>query len=206
MILLDHISLSFKNQQILTDLSAHVNQNEMVGISGRSGCGKSTLLKALLGFVPLDSGRIVIDNMILEPASVRIIRQKTAYLPQDLNFPVDTVREMVQILFQLQNNRSVTYSKDKMFFFWDMLGLEQKLYERKMHKLSGGQRQRILLSVMAMLQKPICLIDEPTSALDADASKKVGSLLGFLKHQGGTMIVVSHDKLLLSQCDRIINL
>ena len=204
MIQIDHISLSFKDQHILKDFTEHIHPKELVGFSGKSGCGKSSLLRALLGFVPLAEGHIRIDGLPLEPSTVTEIRKKIAYLPQDLNFPVESVRDMVRLPFELHANRQLRFSEEELFDLWARLNLDRKLYDRKVHKISGGQRQRILLSVMAMLHKPLCLIDEPASALDSDSSEKVLELLRKLREEGSTLVVVSHDQKFLAQCDRTI--
>lgn len=204
MIQLDHVSLSFKDQHILKDFTEHIHPQELVGISGKSGCGKSSLLRAMLGFVPLSEGSIRIDGWTLEPSTIAEIRKKIAYLPQDLNFPMESVRDMVRIPFELHANRQLRFSEEELFDLWARLNLDRKLYDRKVHKISGGQRQRILLSVMAMLHKPLCLIDEPSSALDSDSSEKVLELLHRLREDGSTLVVVSHDQNFLAQCDRTI--
>lgn len=204
MIQLDHVSLSFKDQHILKDFTEHIHPQELVGISGKSGCGKSSLLRAMLGFVPLSEGSIRIDGLTLEPSTIAEIRKKIAYLPQDLNFPMESVRDMVRIPFELHANRQLRFSEEELFDLWARLNLDRKLYDRKVHKISGGQRQRILLSVMAMLHKPLCLIDEPSSALDSDSSEKVLELLLRLREDGSTLVVVSHDQNFLAQCDRTI--
>lgn len=204
MIQLDHVSLSFKDQHILKDFTEHIHPQELVGISGKSGCGKSSLLRAMLGFVPLSEGSIRIDEWTLEPSTIAEIRKKIAYLPQDLNFPVESVRDMVRLPFELHANRQLRFSEEELFDLWARLNLDRKLYDRKVHKISGGQRQRILLSVMAMLHKPLCLIDEPSSALDSDSSEKVLELLHRLREDGSTLVVVSHDQNFLAQCDRTI--
>lgn len=204
MIQLDHVSLSFKDQHILKDFTEHIHPQELVGISGKSGCGKSSLLRAMLGFVPLSEGSIRIDGLTLEPSTIAEIRKKIAYLPQDLNFPMESVRDMVRLPFELHANRQLRFSEEELFDLWARLNLDRKLYDRKVHKISGGQRQRILLSVMAMLHKPLCLIDEPASALDSDSSEKVLELLYRLREDGSTLVVVSHDQKFLAQCDRTI--
>lgn len=204
MIQLDHVSLSFRKQLILNDITEHIRPRELVGISGKSGCGKSSLLKALLGFVPLSQGSIRIDGVLLEPATVMDIRKKMAYLPQDLNFPVECVRDLIRLPFELHANRHLPFTEDELFFWWDLLGLDRQLYHRKVHKISGGQRQRIMLAVMAMLHKPVCLVDEPASGLDAEASERVVKLMKQLQERGSTLVVVSHDPNFFSHCDRTI--
>lgn len=206
MIQLEHVSLSFRDQLILNDLTEQIGRKELVGITGKSGCGKSSLLKALLGFVPISQGHIRIDGVELTENTVMELRKKVAYQPQDLNFPVESVRDLVRLPFELKANRNLRFTDEELFSWWEVLGLERKLYDRKVHKISGGQRQRIMLSVMAMLHKPLCLIDEPASGLDAESSERVVTLLKKLQREGSTLVVVSHDPNFFRQCDRTISL
>lgn len=206
MIQLEHVSLTFRDQRILKDVNEHIRKGELVGISGKSGSGKSSLLKALLGFMPVTEGRIRVDGTWLSPSTVMEIRRKVAYLPQDLNFPVDSIRELVRLPFGLRANSHLQFSEQELFSWWELLGLDRKLYGRKMHKVSGGQRQRIMLSVMAMLHKPLCLIDEPASGLDAESAERVMVLLRDLREKGSTLVVVSHDPNFFMQCDQTISL
>lgn len=90
------------------------------------------------------------------------------------------VKEMVALPFDLKVNRSVPFSEERLYEYFDDLGLEHDLYTKRVNEVSGGQRQRIMLAVAAMLNKPLIIIDEPTSALDAGSTDKV---LAFFRRQ-----------------------
>lgn len=73
--------------QRIRALSATIESGQLVGISGSQGSGKTTLLRALLGFIPVDSGHISIDGELLTPLSAPWFRKQMAYVPQHLSVP-----------------------------------------------------------------------------------------------------------------------
>ncbi len=166
MIEVNKASVRMDDRQLFAGLSLAVGEGQMVCVTGGSGCGKTTLLRAVLGFVPLSEGHISIYGELLTPSSAVEFRKRMSYLPQELAFPVESVREMVALPFGLKANRNLLFSKDRLMEEWGLLGLDTGLYDKKVTEISGGQRQRIALSVCGLLRKPIFIADEPTSALD----------------------------------------
>ena len=116
----------------------------------------------------------------MDKSTIDIIRRQIAWIPQELALPFEWVKEMVALPFDLKINRSVPFSEERLYEYFDDLGLEHDLYTKRVNEVSGGQRQRIMLAVAAMLNKPLIIIDEPTSALDAGSTDKV---LAFFRRQ-----------------------
>ena len=206
MIELKNASLSLGGKQLFRNLSLMVNKGEILCVSGISGVGKTSLLRAVLGFLPLDSGYITIDGEPVTAASAETFRRMMAYVPQELALPHEEVKEMVEVPFLLKANDHQTFTKSKLMHEWTKLGLEAALYDKKVSEVSGGQRQRIMLSVAGLLQKSILLVDEPTSALDTDSSVMVADYLRELARGGAMIIAVSHDEAFASRCDKIVKL
>ena len=87
------------------------------------------------------------------------------------------------------------------------LGLDASLLDLEASKLSGGQRQRLLLAAALALPKPLLLLDEPTSALDEESTQRVAqSLLRACHEERRAALIVSHDPLLVSFCERVVTL
>lgn len=206
MIQLRHVSIAFGHRVIVTGFNLSVSPGELVCLMGESGCGKTSVLRALLGFVPVASGSIRMGGQELSEHTIHHIRQMTAYIPQELALPSEWVSEMVHLPFELKANQRARFDKDRLFAYWDMLGLEKDLYQSKVSRISGGQRQRIMLSSAAMLDKDIFLVDEPTSALDTESSDRVFRFFSMLKEQGKTILAVTHDGNFASGCDRVIKM
>ena len=127
----------------------------------------------MLGFVPLKEGTIKVGDTLLDKSTIDIVRRQIAWIPQELALPFEWVKEMVALPFDLKINRSAPFSEERLYDYFDELGLEHDLYAKRVNEVSGGQRQRIMLAVAAMLNKPLIIIDEPTSALDAGSSDYV---------------------------------
>lgn len=206
MLRIEHATLNLGGKTLFRDFDLHVGAGEMVCLTGESGCGKTSLLKSVLGFITLNEGSVTVNGWRMGLKTVAQIRQFTAYVPQELSLPHETVKEMVRMPFDLKANKHIAFSRKQMWHYWDMLGLSHDLYESKTSYLSGGQRQRILLSVCALLGRKLIMADEPTSALDADSMKRVVAFFRELASEGTAILLVSHDRDFMASCDRIIRL
>ena len=201
-----NISLSYGPQKIFSNISLNISKGEIVCLCGESGCGKSSLLKAIQGFAE-STGLIEVDGDILDENTVDTIRQKTAYVPQDLSLPYDTVEQMVMSLFELRVNRNIKFSKDSIFADWALLGLDNSLWNKQVNEISGGQRQRIMLTIAGLTGKQLLLADEPTSALDSESALLVAKYFRMLaKERNMAILAVSHSETFAIECDRVIKL
>ena len=204
MLELKNVAISHNGKQLVEDLSLVAADGKVTVVSGPSGCGKTTLLKAMLGLHHIDKGYISIDGELVTALSAPAFRLNMAYVPQDISFPVDTVKELVRLPFTLKANSGKPFTKERIMEQWHMLGLDASLYEKRVSELSGGERQRITLANLGLLDKGIVIVDEPTSALDHMAATLVDDYLQRLAKQGATVIVVTHDRDF--QCDQKIEL
>lgn len=206
MLHINNACIAFGTDVLFSGLNLNLEKGETACIVGQSGCGKTSLLNAVMGFVPLKEGTIKVGDTLLDKSTIDIIRRQIAWIPQELALPFEWVKEMVALPFDLKINRSVPFSEERLYDYFDELGLEHDLYTKRVNEVSGGQRQRIMLAVAAMLNKPLIIIDEPTSALDAGSTDKV---LAFFKRQaekGAAVLAVSHDKDFASGCHYLIEL
>ena len=204
MLQIENASIAYGDRVLFSGFNLELGCGEMASISGPSGCGKTSLLNAVLGFVPLREGRITVNGMLLEKNTVDHIRKHTAWIPQELALPSEWVREMVSLPFDLKANRVTPFSEERLFVCFEELGLERRLYEKRVNEISGGQRQRMMIAVAALMNKPLMVVDEPTSALDAEAT---GRVLGFLHRQaekGSAILAVSHDEVFTAGCQKQI--
>lgn len=227
MLYLHSATLAFGDRQLFHDLDLHVSRGQLVGVTGESGCGKTSLLRAILGFIPLTSGSIEVAGLPLGVHHVNEIRRLTAYVPQELQPAVEIGRDLIGLTHDLEANRHSAHSRvssaaavpdesssghltldsGSSNSLLSALGLDASLFELSASKLSGGQRQRLLLAAALSLPKPLLLLDEPSSALDEDSTQRVGHALQHACHDDGrSAFVVSHDPVLLSFCDHVINL
>lgn len=206
MLYINNACISFGNEVLFSGFDMKLEKGETACIVGQSGCGKTSLLNAIMGFVTLKEGAIKVGETLLDISTIDAVRRQIAWIPQELALPFEWVKEMVSLPFELKVNRSVPFSEERLYAYFDELGLERDLYSKRVNEVSGGQRQRIMLAVAAMLNKPLIIIDEPTSALDAGSTDKV---LAFFRRQakkGAAVLAVSHDKDFASGCHHLIEL
>jgi polar amino acid transport system ATP-binding protein/putative ABC transport system ATP-binding protein len=162
------------------------------------------MLKSIQGFVDAE-GTIEVDGKVLDVNTVDAIRQKIAYVPQDISLPYDTVEQMVMSLFELRLNRNIRFSKEMMLADWSQLGLDSSLWDKRINEISGGQRQRIMLSVAGLTGKCLLLADEPTSALDSESALLVANYFRMLaRERNMAILVVSHSETFAKECDRVV--
>ena len=206
MLHINNACIAFGTEVLFSGLNLNLERGETACIVGQSGCGKTSLLNAVMGFVPLKEGTIKVGDTLLDKSTIDIIRRQIAWTSQELALPFEWVKEMVALPFDLKINRSVPFSEERLYEYFDELGLEHDLYTKRVNEVSGGQRQRIMLAVAAMLNKPLIIIDEPTSALDAGSTDKVLAFFRRQAEKGAAVLAVSHDKDFASGCHYLIEL
>lgn len=206
MLKIEDACIAFGGIELFSGLCVHIDDGEIICISGESGSGKTSLIKAIMGFVPLKKGTITIDDLTLNEHTIEEIRKKIAWIPQELALPCEWVSEMIRLPFELKSNRGINFSKKKLFDAFQELNLEENLYDKRVNEISGGQKQRIMIAVAALLQKPLLIVDEPTSALDSISSERVLNFLHKIAQQGMTVLAVSHDRTFKLGCNKVIYL
>lgn len=196
----EDVSFGFIDKPVLTHFSFTAQPGQHTVLKGESGSGKSTILKLLLGFYRPSSGAIFFNN---QAVSFKDIRQKTSWLPQDLDLGSGTVQEVMAKPFEFAQNKSLNNGVGKIKEILPKLGLLPNIVGKQFRDLSTGQRQRIGLAVCYLLDKPVLLLDEPTSSLDKASKEKVAKLL--LNSQK-TILSTSHDPFWVGHADKIIDI
>lgn len=184
MIRAKNITLSFNNVFIFKDLTFSIHDGENACFSGPSGKGKSTLLKILQGYILPEKGLIEVDDMELNIKNISKIRSKMAYIPQNINLPVDNGKELLKLI----NNGD---TEEKVDYFIEELGLPADMLMRRFDEMSGGQKQRIVIAVCLSLDRKIILLDEPTSSMDDDSIDKLIRVIQDLNNR--TVVSASHN-------------
>jgi len=198
MISFENICLKFENEIVFSNFSMEILKGEKTGISGPSGSGKSSILKMIMGITIPDSGRISVNDMEVSPANIKEIRKLIAWIPQNINLPVDNAAELLNLLNIEREN------KDKFFEYLYKTGISPEIAVKRFSEVSTGQKQRIVIAASLALERVILLIDEPTSALDSMAAEKLASLI--LSKDHITVVSASHDPVWNNSLQRIIKL
>jgi NitT/TauT family transport system ATP-binding protein len=172
----------------LEDISLQVHDREFLALLGPSGCGKSTLLYLIGGFLPVETGRILLDGQpITAPGPDRgIVFQHFAL------FPWKTVRS--NVLYGLERMGLARAEREKRAqSFIDLVGLTG-FEDNYPSQLSGGMKQRTAIARTLAFDPRILLMDEPFGALDAQTRHLMQTeLLAIWQRSRKTVIFVTHD-------------
>lgn len=192
----------------LRGVNLEIHRNEMVGIIGPSGSGKSTLLGIIGGLDSPSTGRVEIDGVDIsrmnENQLTDIRNQKIGFVFQFFNLiPTLTAVENVALPVEFaQMRRHQPFSRARELL--EMLGLGGR-FNHKPNELSGGQQQRVAIARALANDPPILLADEPTGNLDSHSGETVMAALNTIRDENGTTVVlVTHDRSLASQMDRVL--
>ena len=193
---------------VLTDVSLEVPAGQFVAIAGPSGSGKSTLLGLVAGLDRPTAGRIEVAGVVVteldEDALARFRLDHVGYVFQSFHLvPTLTALENVAVPLELGGDADAEARAR------DLLA-EVGLAERAHHypvQLSGGEQQRVAVARALARRPPLLLADEPTGNLDSATGKQIIDLLvGANRHQGRTLVLVTHDPALAAHADRVITL
>jgi putative ABC transport system ATP-binding protein len=195
---------------ILKGISFEVKRGEFIGIIGPSGSGKSTLLGIIGGLDSPTTGKVYIDNEDItdlnERVLTRIRNEKIGFVFQQFNLiPTLTALENVALPVQF-STRSKNNPEKRAKELLTLLGLGDRLRHRP-SQLSGGQQQRVAIARALANDPPLLLCDEPTGNLDTESGEVVMDALRRVQvEMNGTIIIVTHDMDVASQCDRVVSL
>ena len=194
----------------LNGIFCTVRRGAFVVFAGRSGSGKSTLLNIIAGLELPDSGRVqicgqnILDRSRDERARFRLQHVGIVFQAYNL-IRVLTARENVAYVCQLQG-RPVDECTALAERWLDEVELHHLGY-RYPDQLSGGQQQRVAIARALATSPEIILADEPTANLDSRTARNLLELMRRLNQKfGTTLVVASHDSMVMESADRIIYL
>ena len=190
-----HLKKSFKQLEVLKDISLDVKEGEVVVVIGPSGSGKSTLLRCLNRLEEASGGEIVIDGTDItdKKTDINKVREKVGMVFQHFNLfnNMNVLRNLMLAPVDLKIMDRETARKEALKML-ERVGLSDKA-EAYPHQLSGGQKQRVAIARALCMRPDIMLFDEPTSALDPEMVGEVLEVMKHLAHVGMTRVVVTHE-------------
>ncbi|MEN8686337.1 MAG: ABC transporter ATP-binding protein [Desulfuromonadales bacterium] len=187
------------------DLS--VDKEELLAITGPSGAGKTTLLHILGCLDQPTSGEVLIDGIdvsrLPEAELVKLRRDKIGFVFQQF-YLIPGLSVFDNIALPLLFSKKPA-SPEKITRLAEMVGLEHRL-EHVPSQLSGGEMQRTAIARGLVNEPEILLADEPTGNLDSDNSEKIFEILRSLRHNGLTIVMITHNLELATRADRTVHI
>ena len=193
---------------------AHLNMDARAGswtaVTGPSGSGKSTVLATVLGFLPLESGRVLASGEVLEGEQ---LRGYAAWCPQAAHIFESTLEGNLM----LARDRSDRPSEEELIEVLRRVGLGEWFDALPQGLrtpvgaggsfLSGGQRQRLAVARALLVNSPVLLLDEPTAHLDAESARALmADLDAATRSSSVATVLVSHRPEDIARCDEVVRL
>ena len=201
----ENICKSFGSVEVLKNVSLTVEPGEVVVIIGPSGAGKSTYLRSLNHLEKPTSGKIWIDDKLIEDRvnghdQIKLPHKERAAILLEMGmvfqrfnlFPHKTALQNVMLAPMNVKGVPEKEAKEKAVKLLNQVGLGDKL-DSYPAKLSGGQQQRVAIARALAMEPKMMLFDEPTSALDPELVGDVLNVMKELAEEGMTMLVVTHE-------------
>jgi iron(III) transport system ATP-binding protein len=189
---IDRLGIGYSRVRVIDDLSLVIGTGSFFTLLGPSGCGKTTLLRALAGFLPAASGRILFgdrDVTHLPPhqRDIGMVFQDYALFPDRTVFENVAYGLRARRVGEAEIGRRVGEHLER-------VGLSA-FPQRRPAELSGGQRQRVALARALVIRPTLLLMDEPLSNLDAKLRVQVRETIAGLQREAGiTTVFVTHDQ------------
>jgi len=187
------VTVAYHRRPVLWDVDLTMHHPQLAAICGPNGAGKSTLIKAVLGLVPMASGRVQVFGQ-----PVNAVRKRIGYVPQresvDWDFPVSVLDVVLMGTYGRLGwiRRPGKAEKLAARRCLEKVGLAD--YERQqIGQLSGGQQQRVFLARALAQNADIYFMDEPMAGVDAATERMIFDVLRELRDAGKTIIAVHHD-------------
>jgi manganese/zinc/iron transport system ATP- binding protein len=188
-----NLTVHYDAKPVLWNVDFEIPAASIVAIVGPNGAGKSTLLKAMLGLIPVVSGRIAVFG---EPLADK--RSIIAYVPQrsevDWDFPITVagVAEMGRFARRAFYQRLRAVDREAASAALQRVGMTD-FRDRQIRQLSGGQQQRVFLARALAQDAALYILDEPFAGIDAGTEASMVSIFRELSAQGKTVVCVHHD-------------
>lgn len=219
-----NISKSFGTDEILKEVSFHIEENEKAAVVGINGAGKSTLLKIIMQQESADTGEVVIAKdktlgylaQYQDISGHRTIYEEVLDSKREIIEMEARIREMedkmnrvsgteLEHLLESYHKLSHEFEQQNGYAYRSEvtgiikgLGFTEEDFDKKLEELSGGQKTRVSLCKLLVTKPDVLLLDEPTNHLDIES---IRWLEGYLMNYKGAVLIVSHDRYFL---DRVV--
>ena len=207
-ILADSVTVGYKAEAVVQNVSFDIKPGQMVMMAGKSGAGKTTLLRAIMGFLPSSEGELSFysENGIRKKCDVNT-RKLISYVPQGNTLMFGTIADNLR----MGKSDATADEMKEVLRIADALGFVESLPDgidtqigEKATGISEGQAQRISIARALLKKSAILILDEATSALDEKTEMKILDAIARSEHP--TVLYVSHRRYLDKYADQVVEL
>jgi len=187
----DNLNVYYGESHVVRDVSFRLEERETIAVMGRNGMGKTTLFKALIGLLPVGSGRITLRGKdITRAKSYERVAAGLAYVPQGrMVFPYLTVEENLLTGLETVPDRTVPSH------IYETFPVLREMRRRLAGNLSGGQQQQLAIARALVARPAVLLLDEPTEGVQPSIIKEIARTLNALRSEHGFAMMLSEQVL-----------
>ncbi|RDF11849.1 lipopolysaccharide ABC transporter ATP-binding protein [Haemophilus paraphrohaemolyticus] len=200
----EHLAKSYKNRNVVKDVSFHVNTGEIVGLLGPNGAGKTTSFYMVVGLVRHDNGTIRIDHEDISSLPMHDrAKQGIGYLPQEASIfrrlsVYDNLMAVLQVRKDL-NDKQRRERADELISEFHIEHIRNSLGQA----LSGGERRRVEIARALAANPQFILLDEPFAGVDPISVIDIKKIIVNLKERGLGVLITDHNvRETLDVCER----
>ncbi|BAV94517.1 cell division ATP-binding protein FtsE [Ichthyobacterium seriolicida] len=199
---LEKASIFQGGNMILSDLNVEIKRGDFFYLTGKTGSGKSSFIKTVYCDLPLVEGKgrvIDYDLRNIKPKEIPFLRRKLGIIFQDFQLLTDrTVDENMSFVLRATGWKNSKMIKSRIEETLWKVGMETKGFKMPF-ELSGGEQQRVSIARALLNEPEFILADEPTGNLDSETSEGIFFLLKEINMEGKTVLVSTHDFLLIEK-------
>lgn len=188
------LSKSYKSKQVVKSVSLSVSAGQIVGLLGPNGAGKTTSFYMIVGLVPNDDGKIILndDDVTLAPMHERA-RQGIGYLPQEASiFRKLTVTDNIMAILQTRKGLNDQEKQEKLEHLLEEFNISH-IKDNLGMSLSGGERRRVEIARALAAEPQFILLDEPFAGVDPISVGDIKKIIIHLKDRGIGILITDHN-------------
>ncbi|HUH00181.1 MAG TPA: LPS export ABC transporter ATP-binding protein [Gammaproteobacteria bacterium] len=188
------IAKSYRSRQVVRDLSLSISSGEVVGLLGPNGAGKTTAFYMIVGLVPCDSGRIMLDELELTSLPMhRRARLGVGYLPQEASvFRGLSVEQNILAVLETRKGLDSLGRRQALEELLEELNIGH-IRDSKGLSLSGGERRRVEIARALAAEPAFILLDEPFAGVDPISVLDIQRIIGHLRDRGIGVLITDHN-------------
>jgi len=204
MLVAEGLRKRYREREVVRDFGLTLDAGEVVGLLGPNGAGKTTCFYMIVGLVPADEGRIVLDghDITAEPMHLRA-RRGVGYLPQEPSvFRKLSVADNIMLVLELREDLDSAGRRSELESLLDELQVAH-VADQMGASLSGGERRRVEIARALAARPRLILLDEPFAGVDPISVGEIQRIVEHLKHRGIGVLITDHNvRETLGICDR----
>ena len=189
-----HLSKQYKGRHVVEDVSLEVKTGDVVGLLGPNGAGKTTCFYMIVGLVPMDSGKIALDDVSISQLPMhKRARLGLGYLPQEPSvFRKLTVEENILAILETRNEMPAPQRAKRLEELLHDLHITDRRQALGI-SLSGGERRRVEIARALASEPRFMLLDEPFAGVDPISVLEIQRLIRHLQQLGIGVLITDHN-------------